>query len=150
MYTFHKLSWSPLTYALQIHIVKNSLKHLRWREQHEQCITESNAYPDMQPSPLNANTIKIRALQTIVNIVVIIKSMFASHVCVYKWSCSELVLIIYIPVKSDSSILKIIVQFYERFCTSFYIMSLSLETTIIENRFYIYLKCKWKSIEIIV
>lgn len=93
----------------------------------------------MQPSPPDGNTIKIQALQTIANIVVIIESILASHVCVYKWSFPELVFIIYLPVKSDRSIIKNIVHFQKRFCNSLYMISLFSFTSMLN---FLILVCK--------
>lgn len=48
---------------------------------------ESEAYPDMQQPPLDGSTIKIKTLQTIANIVVIIQSIFAYDVGVFINDC---------------------------------------------------------------
>lgn len=48
---------------------------------------ESEAYPDMQQPPLDGSTIRIKTLQTIANIVVIIQSIFAYDVGVFINDC---------------------------------------------------------------
>lgn len=50
----------------------------------KKCKAENEAYPDIQQPPRDGSTIRIKALQTIANIVVIIQSIFAYDVCVYK------------------------------------------------------------------